>query len=123
MQECIKIQKKAGCIVRNPKGYALEPPVEKKYRKRYVLSILNTKYEIQKLHKYGIVIKDAEIIGGMDLLFGKVIPIYEFKDKQGKHMTWGACKIKVKELEQNLHKKCHIYYAPGKSECVIEKYE
>lgn len=63
---------------------------------------------------------DAEIIGGMDSLFGTVIPIYEFKDKQGKYMAWGVYRIKVRELEQKLHKKCQIYYAQGKTECVKE---
>ena len=70
--------------------------------------------------RYGKVLEGAEIIGGIDLLFGTVIPIYEFTDKQGKHMAWGVYRIKVRELEQKLNKKCQIYYAPGKTECVME---
>lgn len=93
------------------KGYAKEPIVEKKYRR---LS------ERKKLRQYGQIVENAEIIGGMDLMFGTVIPIYEFSDKQKKHMMWGACRIKENELKQKLHKKCTVYYAPGKSECVME---
>lgn len=110
----------SGCITNPPKGYCQEQLVERKYRIWCGIPVLNKKYEAYKLHKYGNVLDDAEIIGGMDLLFGTVIPIYEFKDKQGKCMAWGVYRIKVRELEQKLHKKCQIYYAPGKTECVME---
>lgn len=110
----------SGCITNPPKGYCQEPPVGRMHRIWCWIPVLNKKYEAYKLHKYGKVLEGAEIIGGMDLLFGTVIPIYEFTDKQGKHMAWGVYRIKTCELERKLHQKCQIYYASGKTECVME---
>lgn len=109
-----------GVINSPPKSYVVEPEVEKKYRKKG-WKILKSSYEYKSLLKYGQEIKNAEIVGGMDLHFGKVIPIYEFTDKKGKHMTWGIKKIKLSEMKNRLHKKCSIYYAPNKIAGILEK--
>lgn len=93
--------------------------MERKYR-RTIPKIMRLNYEAELLQIYGQIVKDAEIIGGLDLHFGKLIPIFEFQDEQGKHMTWGLHRISEAELEQKIHKKCSVYYAPGKSECVME---
>lgn len=106
--------------INNPlKGYVVEPDIEKKYRRKKG-ALLKQKYEVGILLKYGQEIKNAEIVGGMDLRFGKVIPIYEFDDSKGKHMTWGVQRMKLEEMESRLHKKCSIYYAPGKVGGVME---
>ena len=95
------------------KKYVDEPMVEKKYKKSIMFC---TNYEI----KYGCVIENATLVGGMDSILGRVTPVYKFKDEQGKHMLCGAKKLKKDELERKIYKKCSVYYAPGKSDKVIE---
>ena len=108
-----------GIINSPPKNYVQELIVERKYRST-IQKIMKPGYEAELLRVYGQIVKDAEIIGGLDLRFGKLIPVFEFQDECGKHMTWGLHRISEEELEQKIHKKCSVYYAPGKSECVIE---
>ncbi len=98
----------------------VEPDIEKRFR-RNIFNRWIPYYKEKILSQYGQIIDDAEITGGMNLMLGKVIPIYEFKEQLGNHMAWGIHRMKVKDMERQLHQKCSILYAPGKVHGVLVK--
>lgn len=107
-------------IRNNESNFSIPPTVETPFNKRYILSANRKKYETKKILEYGQITETATLVGGMDELWGKYIPVFKITYNGNEYMTWGLERMNKEQLRNKMGKNLIVLFAPGKSIYVHE---